>query len=358
MTRDLVRVDGPRPARPHELSEVIGLVDAAMRQGSDQTLRTDYPLVYAPENLANVHVVAVDDRVVATAPVLPRTISLVPGGPRVRIGIISPTATDPEFQHRGYGSACVAACIARMEDLGVELSVLWTMVATFPFYELNGFQAIRPDLETLELTPASDAPQFRQGGDLAIHELDVGDRTVLDAIRALHEDDGPGIVRSPEDWPRLLALPKMRTLVARRGARVVGYLVDSRATNKPGFVEAGGWPWAIEALLARALADRAPEDRIPVALMRTDHVLRRVIADRLGDEFPARVQQGGHTMVRINDPKAVWRAVGQHGTPPPVTRPALAAAIFGPHPERWVARPESMVHGFPIPLPIPMLDHS
>ena len=55
-------------------------------------------------------------------------------------------------------------------------------------------------------------------------------------------------------------------------------------------------------------------------------------------------------MVRINDPKAVWRAIGQHGTPPPVSRPALAAAIFGPHPERWVARPESMVHGFPIPL--------
>jgi hypothetical protein len=63
-------------------------------------------------------------------------------------------------------------------------------------------------------------------------------------------------------------------------------------------------------------------------------------------------------MLRVNDPKALWRAIGQHGNPPPVSRPALAAAIFGPHPERWVARPESMVHGFPIPLPIPMLDHS
>ena len=191
MTRDLGGSTG-RDRRPDELPEVIGLVDAAMRQGSDQTLRTDYPLVYAPENLANVHVVAVDGRVVATAPVLPRTISLVPGGPRVRIGIISPTATDPEFQHRGYGSACVAACIARMEALGVELSVLWTMVATFPFYELNGYQAIRPDLETLELTPASDAAQFRAGRRPRDPRARRRRPAPLDAIRALHEDDGPG----------------------------------------------------------------------------------------------------------------------------------------------------------------------
>jgi GNAT superfamily N-acetyltransferase len=352
-----VTVDGPRSARPDELTEVIGLVDAAMRQGSDQTLRTDYPLVYAPENLANVHVVAVDGRVVATAPVLPRAIRLVEGGPTIRIGIISPTATDPAHQHRGYGSACVAACIARMEQTGVELSVLWTMVATFPFYELNGYQAIRPDLESIGLT-ADDATAFRTTGDLAVHELDVGDRTVLEAIRALHEDDGPGIVRAPEDWPRLLALPKMRTLVARRGARVVGYLVDSRASNKPGILEAGGWPWAIEALLARALADRPPGTPVPVAVLRTDHVLRRVLAERLGGALAERSTPGGHTMVRINDPKGVWRAIGQTGSPPPVTRPALAAAIFGPHPERWIPRPESMVHGFPIPLPIPMLDHS
>ena len=63
-------------------------------------------------------------------------------------------------------------------------------------------------------------------------------------------------------------------------------------------------------------------------------------------------------MVRINDPKAFWRAIGQRGTPPPVERRELASAVFGPHPERWVARPASMVNGFPIPLPILPLDHS
>lgn len=99
-------VEGPRgvnPAMPSELEQVIGLVDAAMRKGSDQTMRSDYPLVYAPENLGNVQAVFVDGRAVATAPVLPKRV--LGDGIDVGLGIISPTATDPPYQHRGYGPA-------------------------------------------------------------------------------------------------------------------------------------------------------------------------------------------------------------------------------------------------------------
>ena len=347
-------MDGPRSCRPDELPQVIALVDAAMREGSDQTLFTDYPLVYAPENLANVQVIAVDGRVVATAPVLPRVIRGPGPGPGYGVGIISPTATDPAFQHRGFGSACVAACVARMEAAGIELSVLWTQVATFPFYELNGYQAVRPDLEILELR-AEDADRFRDSGDV-VRQLDMHDAGALAGVRALHEADGPGVVRRPEDWPRLLSLPKMRTLLARRGGRVAGYLVDSRATNKPGILEAGGSPWAVETLVGAALRAREVGERVPVSLSRGDGGLRSVLLSALGDA--ARFTPGGHTMVRINQGKAFWRAIGQAGAPPPIERRDLAAAVFGPHPERWVTRPTSMVAGFPIPLPIPPLDHS
>jgi GNAT superfamily N-acetyltransferase len=346
-------VDGPRSCRPDELPQVIGLVDAAMRQGSEQTMLTDYPLVYAPDNLANVQVVAVDGRLVATAPFLPRQVHGA-GGSEFTIGIISPTATDPAFQHRGYGSACVAACIARMEAAGIEASVLWTMVATFPFYELNGYQAIRPDLEVVTLH-GSDADRFADGG-LDVRPLDARDAGALDQVRALHEADGPAILRRPEDWPRLLALPKMRTLVAWRRGRIAGYLVDSRAQNKPGIIEAGGSPGAVEALLGAALADRGADEAVSVPLLRTANVLRSVVLERLGTE--ASLAPGGHTMVRINDARAFWHAIGQRGDPPDVDRRELASAVFGPHPERWVARPASMSHGFPIPLPIPPLDHS
>src|SRR5207244_9592869 len=55
-------IDGPRGCRPDELPQGIALADAAMGPGSDPTLRTDYPLVYAPENLPNISLVAVEGR--------------------------------------------------------------------------------------------------------------------------------------------------------------------------------------------------------------------------------------------------------------------------------------------------------
>ncbi len=345
-------VDGPRACRPDELPQVIGLVDAAMRQGSDQTMLTDYPLVYAPDNLPNISVVVVDGRVVATAPVLPRVVR--GEGYELRVGIISPTATAPAYQHRGFGAACVARCIERMETARMELSVLWTQVATFPFYELNGYQAVRPDLETLSLTGA-DADRFPAGGD-DVQPLDVREAATLEQVRALHEAESHVVVRRAEDWPRLLALPKVRTIVVWQRGRVAAYLVDSRSSNKPGLIEAGGAPGAVQSLVHRALSDRAPDEVVPVPLSRTSNVLRSVVLDRAGAERP--LAPGGHTMVRINDARTFWHAIGQRGEPPAIERRELASAVFGPHPERWVARPPAMARRFPIPLVIPQLDHS
>src|SRR3990172_3368747 len=151
-------IEGPRGCRPDDLDGVTGLVDFAMRQGSTQTMRTDYPLVYAEGNLPNISVVLEDGRAVATAPVLARRV--VGDGLDFGLGVISPTATNPAHQHRGYGSRCVARCVERMAALGLELSVLWTVVATFPFYELNGWQAVERYGRSYRLS-AGDAGRFR-----------------------------------------------------------------------------------------------------------------------------------------------------------------------------------------------------
>ena len=202
---------------------------------------------------------------------------------------------------------------------------------------------------------AEVAEPFRDTGDVV--------RSSTSATRQRSSRSGPctrptsrEYVRTADEWPRLLSLPKMRTLVARRGGQIVAYLVDSRATNKPGILEAGGTPLAVEALIATALRDRAAGEDVPVGLMRVPHVLRNGVLDRLGED--GQPVTGGHTMVRINDPRAFWRALGEPGSPPAIDRRELASAIFGPHPERWVARPASMAARFPIPLTIPPLDHS
>ena len=385
------RVDGPRACRPEELGQVIGLVDAAMRDGIDQTMRTDYPLVYAPDNLVNVSVVAVDGRLVSTAPVLPRRVA--GEGYAYNLGIISPTATDPAHQHHGYGASCVLRSIDRMAALGIELSMLWTAIPTFPFYELNGYHAVRPDVEVVELR-SSDAPSF-ESGDWAIDELDPTDAGRLAEIRTIHESDGPGVRRRPTDDAPLYSLPRMRTLLALDGGRgrVAAYLVDSRAINKPGLIEGGGEEGALAALVGRALAERDRDEAVPVPMRRVPHRLHEVVT-----AVPGRApHEEGNPMVRINDVRALFEAIapwlGLQAGPsrPPlsvevvdagelvsleftgdavrvgharqlehiaITRGELTGVIFGAHPARPVSIPEPLAGLFPLPLPIGTLDHS
>src|SRR5579872_5636407 len=113
-------IDGPRACTRAELPELIALVDNAMRQGSDQSMLTDYPLVYLDKNLENIRLLKVDGEAAAEVPVLPRTV--VTDDFRFKIGDISPTATAAHHRMKGYGLQCLKSCVERMNQMGCEIS--------------------------------------------------------------------------------------------------------------------------------------------------------------------------------------------------------------------------------------------
>jgi len=351
---DPVTIDGPRPAVPAELPEVIALVDGAMRAGTDQTLLTDYPLVYDAANLGNVRVLRADGDLVSVVPVLPREAVL--GGRPIRVGIISPTATAPAHRHRGYGLRCLTSAIAAMADADCALSVLWTLVETFPFYEHAGFHPVPYQGDAITLA-ARDAEAFTAEPGIETAPLDPADGAALDVIRSMHDGEagGEGIRRDARETRALFALPRMRTVVARRAGVTAGYLVVSEAINKPGLIEAGGDPAAIATLLREVLVALPAGVTIEAPLLRAPTTL----ADVLERAVPGRrrvVTDG--MMVRVND------VAGLLGRPAPVEMSPQdwAAALFGSHP----ARPRAAVDGpagqlglsLPLTLPIPVLDRS
>jgi len=351
---DPVTIDGPRPATQADVSEVVALVDAAMRAGTGQTLLTDYPLVYDAANLRNVRILRVAGELVAVVPVLPREAVL--GDRRIRVGIISPTATAPAHQHRGYGSRCLDSAIEAMADAGCALSVLWTLVETFPFYEHAGFHPVPYQGDAITLG-AGDAVAFPVDPGITVGALDPADGAALDVVRSLHDGEagGQGIRRDARETRALFALPRMRTLVGRRDGLPVGYLVVSEAINKPGLIEAGGDPAAVTTLLRHVLAGLPADATVDAPLLRAPTVL----ADVLERAVPGRrrvVTDG--MMVRINDVEELL------GRPAPIElgRQDWAAALFGSHP----ARPRPPVDGLaersgmrlPLTLPIPVLDRS
>lgn len=384
-------LDGPRASTKAEVPEMIAMVNSVMRQGSDQSFMTDYPQVYDDANLENIFILKAAGEMACVVPFIPRNVEIA--GCRFRVGIISPTATAPLHRRKGYALRCLRACTDKMTRDGIELSVLWTLVPTFKFYEHGGYQGVdSPD--GIYGCRKTDAALFSDGGQ-RIAVYDPGSRQWLDDMRAMHEQEVTGIVRGAEDYAALFSLPKMKTLIALDGSRPVGYLLVSRATNKPGLVEAGGSAVAVETLVGHALNALDGEEEMAAYSYQTSTLLGNLLDEKLPERRQPRTAD--NMMVRLNNVRDFMQSISpwlaQRSGPATRTfsmpisdneeplefefsstglklsrealsprvelsRRELTSIVFGPHAERPVETPQAMRGLFPFYFPIWILDHS
>ncbi len=239
-------IDGPRACTQADLPGVISVADAALREGSNQTFLTDYPLVYRPANLANVSILKVDGQVVSVVPFIPWQV--VVNDCRFSLGIIFPTATAPQHRKKGYGLQCLNRSVGKMMADGVNLSILWTLIPTFRFYEHADYQGVHTENCGYDCS-LEDSSLFTDHGEKVI-EYNPQSQQYIDDVQVIHEQEPYGALRPNESYAVLLSLPKMKTLLALRDGKPTAYLVFSRAPNKPGVVESGGNPEALQDVAA------------------------------------------------------------------------------------------------------------
>jgi len=384
-------VDGPRACTKDDLPGMIAVVDAEMRKGSSQSLLTDYPLVYGESNLENAPIVKVGGQVVSVVPFIPKRIVL--GQCRFSIGIISPTATAPVHRKKGYALACLRWSVDKMTQDDIDLSVLWTEVPTFRFYENAHYQAVRCPAWIYPCR-REDAERFGKC-DVEVIRYDPDTQEHIGDIRAMHEREVYGVIRAVQEYPLLFNLPHIDTLLAARAGRSVAYLVVSRAINKPGLLEAGGDAGAVEALVRHALLELEGDAVLNAHANLTPSVLGSVLHERMPERRQPNL--GGHQMMRINNVRAfmgrisTWlvgrnagaaRAfsitvtdtgetisfafredtleLGAHAVDPrlEMSLQDLTSVVFGAHPERPVSVPPVLKDLFPFYFPIYILDRS
>ncbi len=391
-------MDGPRACRPEEFDETIDLINQTFRAGSDQNIRTDYPLIFNQEKLEYMRILKVDGKVVAHVPVAPRQV--VAREDTFKIGIISPTITHPDYRGRGYATLCLRDCIRIMEKNQWPVAVLWTVEPTFPFYHHSDFEAVGCQGRVYRLQPRDEA--LFAAGPFAIAPFVPDNPLHLDALIRIHDAEPHRIDRSRPEYLALFTLPKTRTLLALEGEEVASYLTIGTGTNKPGLIEAGGEEGGLEALIKHVLLDR--EAPIQALTHLTPSALETVIeARKPGTQRPIEEAGGiGFQMMRLNSLEQLLRRIpnflreksaGLHGevglecsdtgeyltlrfrdgevdfanqkTPTPVvlTRRQLGQLIFGSHP----SLPPLALEGeagemlnqiFPFYFPIWDLDHS
>ena len=260
--------DGPRGCRPDELPQVIELIDSIFRAGSDQRIATDYPLVFTPRHAQRLRVMAVDGRIVAHVPAAPRMAAAGPD--RFGVAMIAPTGTHPAYRHRGYATRCLRDAQRVIAACDCLAAALWTMEATFPFYQHSGWEAVASQGEGFVLS-AADRDRFRPA-ELTVSTLAGGDDRAsgeVGELLALHAAEPWRLERDQRQARALYRLPKITVYRAhaaeRGGARGPrAYLVLGSGSNKPGIIEAAGDPAAVEHLLHHVLGERADGQTVQV----------------------------------------------------------------------------------------------
>ena len=300
-------MEGPRGCKKEEFEEVIALINSVFREGTDQDISTDYPLVFNKSQLKNMRIIKEDDRVVCHIPVVPREV--VASDDRFTIAIIGPTVTHLDYRQRGYGTLCLRDCIHIMEEKGYDLSVLWTEEATFPFYQKSGWEAVASQgwLYHLDLV---DAELF-QGRSFDLLEYDPINENYIDDIMRLHEAEPYRIIRWPSDYRALSALPNITTCLAMEKREIVAYLTFGEGMNKPGIIESGGKLTGLEALVRKVLLERGSAEGIDALIPLTSSALGHLLKNkRAGEKYPIEEKGAvGYQMVRVNSLRSFLRKI-------------------------------------------------
>ena len=303
-------IDGPRACQASEFEEVIALINQVFRAGTNQDIRTDYPLVFNRAKMEYMRILKVDGVVVAHVPVWLR--EAVVGEDRVRIGIISPTVTHPDYRRRGYATRCLRDCIRIMEEEGVPVSVLWTLEATFPFYQQSGWEAVASQGWLYQLRPEEHT--LFESATFDIVQYDPRNADSFNAMMTVHDAEPHRVARTSEEYRALFSLPQTMTFLAMNGEETVAYLMCGEGVNKPGLIEGGGDLRGLETLVRHVLLEREAEPEIQVLLPLIPSNLGQLIEEKKPRSGrPIEEAKGvGYQMMRVNSLERLLRQIENH----------------------------------------------
>lgn len=196
-------------------------------------MMTEYPLLFAEENLDQLRVISVDGQIVAHVGILVRDILIL--GCRVRSAAIGSVCTHPDFRGQGLASDLMADARRHAVDQGASLMLI---SGTRGLYRRLGYAEVGAFRRLM-----FQATLTRQTGCIA--SFRPGD---LDTAIRLHQQEPVRFLRTREDWDRLLSAGMIMNLPATmyrlcQDHEMVAYLAVRQPRNAdalPEVAEFGG----------------------------------------------------------------------------------------------------------------------
>ncbi|HOB20185.1 MAG TPA: GNAT family N-acetyltransferase [Candidatus Atribacteria bacterium] len=117
-------MEGPRPVKKEELSQVLELINSVFRtnEGLAPTMGEEFPLLLCEKNAPNMRVILEDGRPVSSVNYYPATVSI--RGARVRVASVGSVCTHPDHRGRNYASILLEDAESSMVREGIEIMLV------------------------------------------------------------------------------------------------------------------------------------------------------------------------------------------------------------------------------------------
>ena len=220
----------------------------------------------------NVFIVLEQDRVVATATIVPRALKIL--GHVIPIGGIGNLYTEPSFRERGIATEVMDRACDAMRARGLELAVAFTGAppATPEFFEKRGWFGWGGQQTILRVDPDPPIRPTEDGDEIEIVPIGPGDDRALQSVKSIHvayaASRSGTVVRDDALWQSCLQLtpaPREEFLIARRGGLTVAYARASLVDDVLMVTELGRFEDGADALARLIGTMLSPRDKDPLA---------------------------------------------------------------------------------------------
>ena len=192
-------------------------------------------------------------------------------------------------------------------------SILWTMEATFPFYQNSGWEAVGSQGFVYKLTE-QDSTLFNKTSHFKIIEYDKHNNDHMNAIMQIHDAEPIRISRSITDYQTLFNLPKSKTIIAVDDGELVAYLTFGWSSNKPGIIESGGLTEGIETLIKHFLENEIPDENTQALVPLHKTTMGELLNSKKPKaRLPIEEADGmGYQMNRINNMEVLLKSMSKY----------------------------------------------
>lgn len=117
-------LEGPRAAKPEELSEIVNLANQIfmLPYGFPPIMSDAFPHMFNRNNLENLRVIVKDDRVVSHVGIWEGRLSIC--GSWFNVGMIGSVCTHEGYRQKGYASALVMDALNKMKKDGMDFVMI------------------------------------------------------------------------------------------------------------------------------------------------------------------------------------------------------------------------------------------